>query len=250
MARSSRSGNFKHFICHRYDEAEDGLAQEIFATDGSRIRRLGVYTQHISFQDFESTEIAAALVAAIEDPRAQKRATGYRLLKDEATVGMVHTAEHLNPGWLTFPIDETPLRLPRLRLQAAEAPTLRLVGGMSVGGDFVTAVLEQRGQRFAQSNEYFNILEHIKGWSVRQDSSDLRPTVADSIASDFEANWETLPGIGSAVCQDEQLSQTFQLVSTSGLATESFSLLLEFDRELFCLPREWLTFSISLELGQ
>lgn len=250
MLRARRSEEFKHFICHRYIENDDGPTREIFATDGCRIRRLGVFAQHISFQDFESTEIAAALVAAIEDPTAQKHATGYRLLRNEATVGMVHTADHLNPGWLTFPIDAAPLRLPKLRLQVAEAPALRLVGGMSVTEGFVTAVLEQRGNRYAQANAnaLFNIIHHIKGWSVTQDISDLQATLADGVSSDTKS-WETLTGIGSPRHTEERLSQTFQLGSTKDLMTDSFRVLLELDRELFCLPREWLTFSLTLELG-
>lgn len=248
MTRMQDAAQFKHTIAHRPEKNSDGLIAEVFTTDGARVRRLSYYTQHIAFQEFPNVELSAHIIAALEDSEVQNKATGYRLLVNEACVGFVHTAEGTQPGWLAFPMPPSVLKSPALRVQTNESPSLRIVGGMKLA-DLAHCVLEERGDRFKNEFGRLDLLSHIKSWTVEQEVSDISPTLESDSPSDATCDWLELERLVGPILAQGKLLASFRTLKREGLQTSSFLHYIELDRSLMCLPAEWLRAPIHLELG-
>ncbi len=229
MDGAKRSQEFKHLIYRSNPDPE--LRLEILATDGRAVRRLAALPHRLVFQEFEDTHTAAALVRAIEDALTHNLAVGYSLLKDEPVVAFVHTGDHLNPGWMTARLDDEILRLPKLRLLISDTPQLRLVGGATTNGRVLRALLEQRGSEFAESPLAFDITKHLVQWR-------LNTTVAEVVVQ----REPTRPALRT----DRRIQQDFVVEDIDTKATLEY--MVEFDRELFCLPRDWLIVPLKAEV--
>lgn len=228
MEGAKRSQDFKHLIYRTSPDPEVRL--EILATDGRTIRRLASLPHRLVFQEFEDTHTAAALIRSIEDALTHDLAMGYSLLRDEPTVAFVHTGDHLNPGWMTARMNDEVLRLPKLRLLISDSPQLRLVGGATSNNRVLRAVLEQRGTEFAESPAAFDITKHLVQW---------RLMVGAKTTVQCEP---TRPALRA----DRRIQQDF-LVEDVDTKT-SLEYMVEFDRELFCLPRDWLIIPLKAEV--
>lgn len=231
MTEIQDAAQFKHSIAYRPELDEDGLQAEVFATDGSRIRRLSFFQQHIAFQEFQNIELAARLISALEDSETQTKATGYRILTHEPCVGFVHTADGIQPGWMAFPLDNEVLKTPSLRVQTNESPSLRIVGGMK-HADLLHCVLEERGDRFKKSVADLAILPHVKNWEVEQEVSDTDCVELERL-------------VGPTLAQNKLLA-SFRSLKREDLDAKSFRHSIELDRSLVCVPAEWLRAKIHL----
>lgn len=244
MTKIQDAAQFKHSIAYRPKSDEDGLQAEVFATDGSRIRRLSFFQHHIAFQEFQNIELAARLISALEDSETQTKATGYRLLTHEPCVGFVHTADGIQPGWMAFPLDNEVLKTPSLRVQTNESPSLRIVGGMK-HADLLHCVLEERGDRFRKTVADLAILPHVKNWGVDQEVADISPTL-ESDLTQAPVDWIELERLVGPTLAQNKLLASFRSLKREDLDAKSFRHTIELDRSLMCVPAEWLKAKIHL----
>ncbi len=244
---------FKHFVWRRHDDikALGGYRSEIVTSNGTDVRRIIAQPFQITFQQFTDIEASMRIINRIEGGMGKGVAMlGYSMFSSETSVAVLHTGQHLNPGWIAFPFGDTQGRFPTMPLSSIEVPTLRLVGGATLvteGTPTLRAALEQRGTSFQQQDYAFNLLSHIESWEIhaRIGDDDTRPirlvdakkqsslTRPDSnrVAMDFFLD----PVIFREFKDDKRLQIFHQI---------------KFDREFLCLPEDWLTFSFRIELPE
>lgn len=230
----------------------DGYRPEILATDGREVRRMTSQHQHIAFQAFEDVPSARDIASKIEASVAQGVALmGYSMFSQHQAVAILHTADGLDPGWVAFPhLRTTASTTPTLPMSVADLPKLRVVGGAEVrwSGKELTldAALEQRGDRFAQGPFAFNIIHHVKSWEIRGTTSrevgpakPLRLMRRGATAEIQRIHDLRLAGrfpLDPVIWREFEDDPTFRLW-----------FVVTFDRELFCLPDDWLRFWFEVE---
>lgn len=254
LPKISRPEDFKHLLWRRHADSNwwDGCRPELIGTDGRVVRRLCSQHRHIAFQAFEDVESALEITNKIEASVAQGVALlGYSMFAQNDAVAILHTASGLEPGWVAFPHKKSSAStVPTLPMRVAELPKLRLVGGAELthrdGTLTLEAALEQRGQSFAASEHSFNIVEHIKGWEIRgmvgrgEEARQLRLVNKGAEAEIKRADDQRLTGrfpLNEAIWKEFQEDSSFRVW-----------FLVQFDRELFCLPDDWLKFWMQIEL--
>ena len=255
LGKAQHSADFKHLLWRRHPDPAwwDSSRPEILATDGRIVRRLTSQHQHIAYQAFQDTDAATDIASKIEASVAEGVALmGYSMFAQHDAVAILHTADGLAPGWVAFPHKRTSSStVPTLPLHVAEMPKLRLVGGAELkwsGGELlIDAVLEQRGDRFAKGPFAFNILEHVQTWElrgqVRSVDGAARPLRLVRRDADSEIRR----------AHDLRLAARFPIDTAIWREFESDSSLeiwfvVAFDRELLCLPDDWLRFWMQVEL--
>ncbi len=244
---------FKHFVWRRHNDVEalGGYRSEIVTSNGISVRRLVSQPFQISFQQFTDVEASMRIINRIEGGLGKGVAMlGYSMFASETSVAVLHTGKDLNPGWIAFPFGDAYGRFPTMPLSSIETPSLRLVGGATLvtsGRPTLRAALEQRGSDFRQQDYAFNILEHIRSWEIHarigdDDKRPIRLVDTDSsgklthpdptrITKDF-----VLDPVIFREFKDDKRLQIFHVI--------------KFDREFLCLPEDWLTFSIQIELPE
>jgi hypothetical protein len=254
LGKISRPEDFKHLLWRRHPDSGswDGCRPELIATDGREVRRLSSQPQHIAFQVFEDEPSARDITHKIEASVAQGVALlGYSMFARNDAVAILHTAPGLEPGWVAFPHKRsTSSTVPTLPMRVADLPKLRLVGGAELGWargkPHLECALEQRGTSFIESDFGFNIIDHIKGWEIRgrvgrgEDAKKVRMVRKNAEPKIRRVN-------------DLRLAAQFPLdeVMWHEFGREpGFKLwfLVQFDRELFCLPDDWLQFWLHVEI--
>ena len=253
-----RAGDFKHSLWRlrpRADALHGGLP-ELLATDGANVRRLQCQPRQLIFQAFQDAPTARSLIQRVESCVEPGVAlVGYSMFEERGAVSILHTGQDLGPGWLAFP-DQRPLleeggRYDTLPLDVDERPRLRLIAGAHVLWErrelVVAGALEQRGSRFASGPHAFHLLEHLTHWRLEAISykrgerrrvelaktGEPRGAVRKVSPQRVEASFVIEPMIYQQLAQ-LQARAWFEL---------------RFDRELFCLPREWATFWLSVDLS-
>lgn len=250
LGKIARPEQFKHLLWRRHPDPTswDGCRPEILATDGRIVRRLASLQQHIAFQAFAHETSAQDIVHKIETSVAHGVALlGYSMFSGNEAVAILHTAPNLDPGWVAFPHRKsTSSTIPTLPIAIANLPKLRLVGGAEIvwsqGKPHLDAALEQRGTAFRESEHAFNIIDHVKGWEVvaRHGDRDLRVLPKRAEPEIQRASEFRLTG---RFPFDELIWREF-----SGQAGFRIFFVLRFDRELFCLPEDWLKFWMEIEI--
>lgn len=252
--KAARSADFKHLLWRRHpdDTWWDGCRPEILASDGRVVRRLSSQHQHISFQAFEDQNSARDVCDKIEASVAQGVALmGYSMFSQHEAVAILHTADNLDPGWVAFPHRRTnSSTVPTLPLTVADVPKLRIVGGAEVrwasGDTVLDAALEQRGERFAKTPFAFNALDHVSSWEIwgrvgrGADTKQLRLVKRGEEPHIRRVSDQRLGGrfpLDPVIWREFQAEPTFKLW-----------FLVTFDRELLCLPNDWLRFWMQVEL--
>ncbi|MEZ4462092.1 MAG: hypothetical protein R3E66_20700 [bacterium] len=242
---------FKHFVWRRHDDAQAwrGYRSEIVSTNGTDVRRISVQPFQIAFQQFTDIETSMRVINRIENGLGKGVAMlGYSMFASETSVAVLHTGQDLGPGWIAFPFSDQQGRFPTMPISSTEIPMLRLVGGahlVTEGTPTIRAALEQRGSEFLKRKGAFNILAHLESWELvaRLGDDDTRilrlvdqakPRVLTRpdpmrVATDFFLD----PIIFREFAHDERL-QLFHVI--------------KLNREFMCLPEDWLTFSIRIEL--
>lgn len=254
LGKQTNADRFKHFMWRRHEDrtAWDNYRPEIVATDGAVVRRLVSQPQHVVFQSFRDSETSMRVISRIEQGIGRGVAMlGYSMFADEEFVAILHTGEELNAGWLAFPFETSKVNFPTLPLSAANHPSLRLVGGATItdegGTPVVTAALEQRGERFKNSEFAFNILDHVTDWKIQAqvgtgaDAKKLRMVAKDKLEprriDDLRMQVTTRidPVLLREFKEENDLNFYFEIL---------------FDRELMCLPEDWLRhwFRVSVKL--
>jgi hypothetical protein len=254
LGKIKRPEDFKHLLWRQHPDSAswDGCRPELIATDGRVVRRLSSQHQHIAFQAFEDAESAREIASKIEASVSKGVALlGYSMFAKNEAVAILHTASGLEPGWVAYPHKKSSSStVPTLPLRVAEMPKLRLVGGAdtswSEGKLHLECALEQRGQTFAESEHAFNIVDHIKEWEVWG-----RTGRGDDAKKLRLVNKHAEPKIRRV--GDRRLDGTFPIDEVIWREFEDapgFRLwfLVQFDRELFCLPDDWLQFSLHVEI--
>lgn len=246
MARGKqkRSGDFKHFIWRRHEDrnAPGGFRPELIATDGSQIRRLISQPQHIVYQTFQDPDAARRVISRIEQGVGHGvPMLGYSMFADEPMVAILHTASGTKPGWLAFPFNKTRVGFPTLSLSSADQPSLRLVGGAALRSDApprISLALEQRGERFSRTDLAFSILEHVVGVKARLlKGEDDQP----GELLDCETILENSDRLRIRLNISDALARTIRHQSDVEL-----SIVVQFDRELMCLPSDWLSYGFRV----
>lgn len=209
--------------------------------------------QHISFQAFVDRGAGADIANKVEASVAQGVALmGYSMFAQHEAVAILHTANDLDPGWVAFPHKRTSSSVvPTLPLAVADVPKLRIVGGAEAswasGATVVDAVLEQRGSRFAASSFAFNMIEHVRAWEIRGqvgrpgDAKELRLVPKGAEVNIKRTNDTRLAArfpIDSVIWNEFRHDPTFKLW-----------FVVSFDRELLCLPDDWLRFWMQVDLS-
>lgn len=242
---------FKHFVWRRHNDAEAlrGYRSEIVTSNGTSVRRIIAQPFQISFQQFTDVEASMRIINRIEGGLGNGLAMlGYSMFASESSVAVLHTGKDLNPGWIAFPFADATGRFPTMPLSSIETPSLRLVGGATLiaeGTPTIRAALEQRGTDFRQQDYAFDILAHITSWEIhaRLGEDDKRPVRLVDVSKPspisrpdptrITRNFFLDPIIFREFKDDDRL-QIFHVI--------------KFDREFLCLPEDWLTFSIRIEL--
>lgn len=249
-----RPEDYKHLLWRRHPDSRsfEGCRPEIIASDGAHVRRLVSQHQHISFQAFEDRDAARDVTQKIEASVASGVALlGYSMFNQHEAVAILHTADGLEPGWVAFPHRRSSdSSVPTLPMRVADLPKLRLIGGAEVnrsGGELqLEGILEQRGSAFLESDDAFSIIDHIKNWEVWG-----RVGRGDEAKNLRLMKRKAEPEIGKS--GDLRLAGRFVLDEVIWGEFENrpdFKVwfVVNFDRELFCLPDEWLRFWLQVEL--
>lgn len=253
LGKISRPEQFKHLLWRRHPDPTswDGCRPEILATDGREVRRLSSQHQHVAFQSFEDENAARDIIEKIEASVAHGMAlVGYSLFSGHEAVAILHTAAGLDPGWVAFPHKKTTSStIPTLPLAVANMPKLRVVGGADIawsgGKPYLNAALEQRGEAFKATQQAFNIMNHVIGWEVRARVSRDEPREVRIVGKKAE------PEIHRA--SDTRLVGKFpidEVIWREFSQDPTFKLwfIVQFDRELFCLPDDWLKFWLQVDM--
>jgi hypothetical protein len=254
LGKAQRTADFKHLLWRRHPDKSwwEGCRPEILATDGRVVRRLSSQHQHIALQVFADYDSARDIATKVEASVAQGVALmGYSMFSEHQAVAILHTADGLQPGWVAFPHKRTTTStVPTLPLRVADMPKLRVVGGVEIkwasGEMYLDAALEQRGERFSVSPFALNIIDHISGWEVwgqvgrDNETKKLRLTRKDAEIDIRRVN-------------DLRLAARFPVDSVIWREFENDPTLkiwfvVSFDRELLCLPDDWLKFWMRVEL--
>jgi hypothetical protein len=255
--RLTRAAEFKYFLWRRHKarRALRGSLPEVLATDGEVVRRLCSRRDHIVYQEFDDARTAAFMIERVEASATPGVAiAGYSMLKDQDSVAILHTAPDLKPGWAAFPQDAWIPRSDAQRItlpdNIKDIPRMRLVAGAGVywmNRELVIhAALEQRGSSFARSRSAFNILDHLKSWRIA--------TIAYRNGEQrvIEAARSPEP-IGEVARVRPTRSEVSFAIEPS--IYKEFKHMdhqvwfeLKFDRELFCLPEDWSSFWLSVDL--
>jgi hypothetical protein len=247
------STNFKHLVWKRHADSKawEGALPELVATDGHLVRRLISDTQHIYFQQFEDPNTGKVLQGRVELSVEEGIALlGYSMFTDVETVAILHTGDALEPGWIAFPFTKkSRSAVPTMPIRVASFPKARLVGGASVRWEksarVIKAAVEQRGQSFLESPHAFNMIEHLTKWELR---------------ARVGADGREVKLVKSAEPRDLKRTEEFRLEGTFDVddvilrefrddPTLKIWFVVTFDRELFCLPDDWLTFWLNVEMS-
>lgn len=254
-----RSSDFKHFLWRRHPHRRvlDGALPEVISTDGETVRRILSQQKQIIFQEFEDQQTASALINRIESSVVPGVAmVGYSMFKERDAVAILHTGRNLGPGWLAFPDTKRKraagMVSPTLPLRVVDQPKLRLVAGASVVWDrrdlVIKGAVEQRGSQFASTPRAFDLLEHLADWKVEAvfykndelkrvdlcESGSPRDGISRVHSSRREACFVIDPLMYKQMRQlDAQVWFRFT-----------------FDRELFCLPVDWSSFWMMVDLAE
>lgn len=254
LGKQKNADRFKHFMWRRHNDrnAWQNYRPELVATDGALVRRLVSQPQHIVFQAFRDAETSRRVISRIENGMGRGVAMlGYSMFSNEEFVAILHTAEGSGPGWIAFPFETNKVHFPTLPLSAADQPSLRLVGGATIddegGKPVLTAALEQRGERFKNSEFAFNLLDHVVDWKIQarvgngDSARPLRMVLDDKLepvrtdALRMQVTTPLDPVLLREFKTDNDLEFFFEVL---------------FDRELMCLPEDWLRywFHVSIKL--
>lgn len=252
LGKLKLSQNFKHLVWKRHvdSKAWEGALPEVVATDGKTVRRLISESQLIYFQEFDDPGTGKVVQERVEASVDEGVALlGYSMFTEVETVAILHTGDQLEPGWIAFPFTQkSRSKIPTMPIRVAAIPKARLVGGASVlwkkSNRIIKAALEQRGQTFLDSEHAFNLLEHVVRWELRaQVGSDGRE----------------IRLVESAEPRDLKRTDPFRMQGTFDVddvilrefrhdPTLKIWFVITFDRELFCLPEDWLTFWLHVDL--
>ena len=253
MSKIERTDQFKHMVWRRHPDAGwlDECRPELVASNGNRVRRLSSQQGYIAFQVFDDSRSGREIVEKVEASVSRGVGLmGYSMFSSHPAVAILHTSEGLKPGWVAYPHQRAePSAVPTLPLHVANMPQLRLVGGADVkwvsGSMVMDCLLEQRGDRFAKSEHGFNITAHICDWEMRGQVGRGENRRALRLAR---------RGADSVIrrTSETQLAARFQL---DELAWNEYQnddslevwFIISFDRELMCLPEDWLRFPVRIE---
>lgn len=253
LTKISKPEDFKHLLWRRHPDSAShgGFRPEILATDGRTVRRLSSQHQYISYQEFEDRNSAEQIASKIETSVMQGVALlGYSMFTDHEALAILHTASGLEPGWVAFPHKRSQSSaVPTLPMSVADVPKLRLVGGASTKyehrGHVLKGALEQRGGTFLNSRYAFNILDHVETWSI---AGRVGREPAKEIRLQLKKTEPTLKRVS-----EFRLEGTFELdeaLFTAFKDDPSFRVwfIVQFSKDLFCLPGDWLRFWLHVEL--
>lgn len=252
VAKLKFSQNFKHLVWKRHldSKAWDGALPEVVATDGHTVRRLVSESQLIYFQEFDDPHTGKVVQERVEASVEEGIALlGYSMFTEVETVAILHTGEALEAGWIAFPFTQkSRSKIPTMPIRVASNPKARLVGGASVRWDssnrIIKAALEQRGQSFLESQNAFNLIEHITHWELRaQVGSENREIRLVDSAEPRDLVRPEQFRVEGTFDVDDVILREFR-----DDPTLKIWFVITFDRELFCLPEDWLTFWLQVEL--
>ncbi len=258
----SNAGAFKHFLWRKHVRPRvfNGALPEVIATDGTCVRRLASQPNQVVFQHFEDMQTARTLVQRIEASITPGVAMiGYSMFEQHHSVAILNTGTAQNPGWLAFPDAQT--REGRaafsghfsstLPTHIANQPRLRLVTGASMAWEnrklVIKAALEQRGSSFLKSANAFHILDHLLDWEMHtivfRNGEQRSVEVCEPRPTQGIARVHPLRAEASFVVEP-YLYKEFRHQDGQ------IWIKLRFDRELFCLPEDWSSFWMVVDVQE
>jgi len=256
------SEEFKHFLWRRHSRPRvyNGALPEVLASNGKRVLRLASQDKQIVFQSLDDMQTAQTLVQRIEASITPGVAImGYSVFEEHSSVAILNTGTNQMPGWLAFPDARAKdghaafgarfsSTLPN---HIANQPKLRLVTGANIGWEnrqlVVKAALEQRGSSFLKSPHAFHILDHLQSWEIH----------AISYSNGEQKSMEVIhktPLNGPKRVHPLRAEATFvvepYLYKEFQRQDGQVWLKLSFDRDLFCLPENWASFWMMVDILQ
>lgn len=240
--RFQRSAKFTHLLWRRHPDPRwlHGCRPEIVASDGQQVRRLSSQVNSLALQTLTDEQAALETARKIEASVSQGVALmGYAMFEQHDAVAILHTAPGLEPGWVAFPHRRTPASLmPTLPTTISDSPTIRLACTAELkwrsGKLTLDGLLESRSDDGAAAE--VNLAAHVREWSVSGrviDGGEPRELLI--CRETFEVMTPTLGALQHSFVIDEPIWREYE-------TDPSFSVwfTLRFDRELFCLPDDWL----------
>jgi hypothetical protein len=233
----------------------NGFVSEILATNGRMVRRMVAEKGKLTFQQFVDERTAEAIVKAVESHSTDGVGMmGYSMFTDADALAIVHTGDELTPGWLAFPyanVRGRPSGIPTMPLIIDDIPTIRLCGGAQLGWRDCQLTLDvaieqrgeldgQRGDTDEQTGEPFDVLDRLVGW--RLETTVLKQGRAHPVrlpsqkASPAGIRRSSKQRVEASFVIDSSLFK--QMEKREGLKAW---FVLDFDRQLFCLPSDWCT---------
>lgn len=253
VGKLKRSQNFKHLVWKRHidSKAWEGALPEVIATDGRMVRRLISESHLIYFQEFEDASTGRVVQERVEASVDEGVALlGYSMFTDVETVAILHTGDELEAGWIALPFTQkSRSKIPTMPIRVAAIPKARLIGGATVRWEksnrIIGAALEQRGSTFLDSEHAFNLIEHITHWELRATAGPegrevrlVKSAEPHSLKRTDEFRVEGTFDVDDVILREFRDDPTLKVW-----------FVVTFDRELFCLPEDWLTFWLHVDLS-
>lgn len=250
---------FRHFLWRKQVQSRvwDGFYPEVLSTDGHHVRRMSCLHKQIIFQDFEDKATSSGIIQRIESSVTPGiTLVGYSMFKHYDSLAILQTGKEDDPGWLAFPYTRSMHREagePTLPMRAiAHIPKQRLVGGLGLYWRkrqlIIHGAIEERGEAFATENPGFSLLDHLV-------SIELHTTAyKNDTPRRVEIATSPHPLDGLVRVSPQRVEASFSLDPTiyRELRRSDFQvwLLLRFSRTLFCLPPEWSSFWMLVDLHE
>lgn len=258
----SNPSAFTHFLWRKHARPRvfKGALPEVLATDGTCVRRLASQPNQIVFQHFEDGQTASTLVRRIEASITPGVAIiGYSMFEQHRSVAILNTGTQNNPGWLAFPDAKTEEGAAAfsgqfsstLPTHVANQPKLRLVTGGSVAWEnrklVIKAALEQRGSSFLKSAHAFHLLDHLVSWELHtivfRDGKQRAMQMCESTSTGGIIRVHPLRAEASFLVEPYLYKEFKHLDGQIWIK-------LKFDRELFCLPEDWSSFWMVVDVQE
>jgi hypothetical protein len=202
----------------------------------------------LTIQQFIDERTAEAIVSAVGSHSSDDIGMlGYSMFGDADALAIVHTGDELTPGWLAFPyanVRGRPSGIPTMPLLIDDIPTMRLCGGAQLCWRdcqlMLDVAVEQRGDFNDEFGEPPDVLDRLVGWRLQT-----------TVLKEGRAKPVRLPSKGAPLggirrSSKRRVEASFEIDSALFKQMEKSEdlkawFVLDFDRELFCLPSEWCT---------
>lgn len=239
---------------HEHRRVLHGYYSEILATDGARVRRLIGQERKLLFQEFEDVHVARTIISRIEDAAGPgEQMLGYKRSEHAKAVAILQTGPSAQaPGWLAFPYSShtleyeddptVPFRRALMMPQDSVLGAARLA--WRSGALEMQVALEQRTRQDAHSK--FNLLPYVEQVDVCAVSYRRGEPKLMDLSSEEDATLRLSRPSPSRL--EGQVAIEPSVFKAFVRTDSQVWLKVRFAREMFCLPDNWRSFWIEVDV--